>query len=77
MKLRLYALYYSYITIIFKHNIMGRPALDGAPINLQAIADMQNPPLSRERTRQIINKALRELRGNKQVVDSLMRYTVS
>ena len=56
---------------------MRRPALDGAPINLQAIADMQNPPLSRERTRQIINKALRELRGNKQVVDSLMRYTVS
>ncbi len=35
---------------------------------------MQNPPLSRERTRQIINRALRELRGNKQVVDSLMQF---
>ena len=53
---------------------MGRPALNGAPMNLQAIADMQNPPLSRERARQIINRALRELRGNKQVVTSLSQF---
>ena len=32
-------------------NIMGRQALDGAPMNLQAIADMRNPPRSRERCR--------------------------
>ena len=50
---------------------MGRPALDGAPMSLQAIADMGNPPLSRERVRQWINKALLELRSNKQVRDSL------
>ena len=42
-------------------------------MSLQAIADMGNPPLSRERARQIINKALRELRVNKQVVNSLMQ----
>ena len=44
---------------------MGRPALDNAAMSLQTITDMRNPPLSRERARQIINKALRELRANK------------
>ncbi len=50
---------------------MGRPALDGAAMSLQSIADMGNRPLSRERVRQCINKALLELRSNKQVRDSL------
>ena len=30
---------------------MGRLALDGAAMSLQSIADMQNPPRSRERCR--------------------------
>ncbi len=40
---------------------MGRPALDGAPMNLQTIADMGNPPRSRERCRYIIMNALSKL----------------
>ena len=70
----LYGLYHSYITIIFKDNIIGRLALDGAPMSLQAIADMENPPLSRERARQVISKALYKLRGNRQVVTSLSQF---
>ena len=55
---------------------MGRPALDSAPMSLQAIADMRNPPLSRERVRQCINKALLELSNNKQVVNSLKQFMI-
>ena len=40
---------------------MGRQALDNAPMSLQAIADMQNPPRARERCRRILMNALSKL----------------
>ena len=74
MQLRLYGLYSSYLTTIFKDNIIVRLALDGAPMSLQAIADMRNLPHSFSRERQCINKALLELSNNKQVVNSLKQF---
>ncbi len=55
---------------------MGRLALDSAPMSLQAIADMRNLPHSFSRERQCINKALLELRSNKQVGDSLKHFMI-
>ena len=43
----------------------------GAPMSLQAIADMQNPPRSSERCRQILAQSNRKLKSNSEVVDSL------
>ena len=50
---------------------MGISTLDSAPINLQAIADMQNPPRARERCRQISMNALSKLQSNSAVIENL------